>query len=57
MVDSAITAPLLVLPEMLDHFGTDQAAWLNATAMLAGVMWAPCSARVPTSTASAGCSW
>ncbi|QEU91216.1 MFS transporter [Streptomyces kanamyceticus] len=41
VVDSAITAPLVVLPEMLDHFGTDQAAWLNATAMLAGVMWAP----------------
>ena len=41
MVDTAITAPLLVLPEMLDHFGTDQAAWLNASAMLAGVMWAP----------------
>ncbi|MFD7667464.1 MFS transporter [Streptomyces sp. NPDC059788] len=41
VVDSAITAPLLVLPEMLDHFGTGQAAWLNATAMLAGVMWAP----------------
>ncbi|MFC4335933.1 MFS transporter [Salininema proteolyticum] len=41
VVDSAITAPLVVLPEMLDHFGTDQPAWLNATAMLAGVMWAP----------------
>ncbi|KDN22678.1 MFS transporter [Amycolatopsis rifamycinica] len=41
VVDSAITAPLLVLPEMLDHFDTDQPAWLNATAMLAGVMWAP----------------
>lgn len=41
VVDSAIGAPLIVLPEMLDHFGTDQAAWLNATAMLAGVMWAP----------------
>nr|WP_221333479.1 MFS transporter [Nocardia transvalensis] len=41
VTDSAVTAPLLVLPEMLDHFGTDQAAWLNATAMLAGVMWAP----------------
>ncbi|NEW47165.1 MFS transporter [Nocardia cyriacigeorgica] len=41
VTDSAITAPLLVLPEMLDHFGTDQAAWLNATAMLAGVMWSP----------------
>lgn len=41
VVDSAVTAPLLVLPEMLDHFGTGQAAWLNATAMLAGVLWAP----------------
>ncbi|MET9812098.1 MULTISPECIES: MFS transporter [unclassified Streptomyces] len=41
VVDSAITAPLVVLPEMLDHFRTDQAAWLNATAMLAGVLWAP----------------
>ena len=41
MVDSAITAPLLVLSEMLDYFDTDQAAWLNASAMLAGVMWAP----------------
>lgn len=45
VVDSAITAPLLVLPEMLDHFGTGQAAWLNATAMLAGVMWAPLLGR------------
>lgn len=41
VVDSAITAPLIVLPEMLDHFGTDQTAWINATAMLAGVLWAP----------------
>lgn len=41
MVDTAISAPLIVLPEMLDHFGTDQAAWLNASAMLAGAMWAP----------------
>jgi MFS family permease len=45
MVDSAITAPLLVLPEMLDHFETDQAAWLNASAMLAGVLWAPLLAK------------
>ncbi|GGV76770.1 MFS transporter [Streptomyces griseoloalbus] len=45
VVDSAITAPLVVLPEMLDHFGTDQAGWLNATAMLAGVLWAPLLGR------------
>jgi MFS family permease len=41
MVDSAVTAPLIVLPEMLDHFETDQAAWINASALLAGVLWAP----------------
>ena len=40
-VAEAITAPLLVLPQMLDYFATDQAAWLNASALLAGVMWAP----------------
>ncbi|RKT53593.1 MFS transporter [Saccharothrix australiensis] len=41
MVDTVITAPLIVLPQMLDHFGTDQPAWLNAGALLAGAMWAP----------------
>ncbi|WP_225878732.1 MFS transporter [Spongiactinospora rosea] len=41
IVDTVIGAALLVLPQMLDHFGTDQAAWLNASAMLAGAMWAP----------------
>ncbi|GAA1749743.1 MULTISPECIES: MFS transporter [Streptomonospora] len=41
MADTAIGAPLVVLSRMLDHFDTDQAAWLNASAMLAGAMWAP----------------
>ncbi|GAA5039953.1 MFS transporter [Thermocatellispora tengchongensis] len=41
MVDTVISSPLLVLEQMLDHFDTDQAAWLNASAMLAGAMWAP----------------
>ncbi|MFC3995841.1 MFS transporter [Nocardiopsis sediminis] len=45
MADTVIGAPLLVLPQMLDHFGTDQAAWLNASAMLAGAMWAPLLGR------------
>ncbi|MEU4806890.1 MFS transporter [Actinosynnema sp. NPDC023587] len=39
--DSVIVMPLFVLPQMLDHFGTTQAAWLGSTAMLAGAMWAP----------------
>jgi MFS family permease len=39
--DSVIVMPLLVLPQMLDHFDTGQAAWISSTAMLAGAMWAP----------------
>ncbi|NUP40985.1 MAG: MFS transporter [Streptomyces sp.] len=41
MVDTVVTAPLLVLPEMLDHFGTDQSAWSDASSLLAGARWAP----------------
>ncbi|WP_035857917.1 MFS transporter [Cryptosporangium arvum] len=41
VADAAISAPLVVLPEMLDHFDTDQAGWLNASATLAGVAWSP----------------
>ncbi|EXU69885.1 hypothetical protein Z951_01830 [Streptomyces sp. PRh5] len=26
---------------MLDHFGTDQSAWIDASSLLAGAMWAP----------------
>ncbi|NKE58371.1 MFS transporter, partial [Lentzea sp. PSKA42] len=45
MVDTVITAPLIVLPQMLEHFGADQPAWLNASALLAGAMWAPLLGR------------
>jgi MFS family permease len=41
LADLVIVAPLLVLPQMLQHFDTDQAALLNASAMLAGAVWAP----------------
>ena len=41
MVDTVITAPIIVLPRMIEHFGTDQPAWLNSSAMLAGAMWSP----------------
>ncbi|MGX2993468.1 MFS transporter [Streptomyces sp. JNUCC 64] len=45
LADLAITSPLMVLPQMLDHFDTDQAAWLNASAMLAGAVWSPLLAK------------
>ncbi len=41
MVDTVITAPIVVLPKMLEHFGTDEPAWLNSSAMLAGAMLSP----------------
>ncbi|MDZ4269064.1 MAG: MFS transporter [Mycobacterium sp.] len=45
LADVAITSPLMVLPQMLEHFDTDQAAWLNASAMLAGAIWSPLLAK------------
>jgi MFS family permease len=45
LVDVVVVAPLLALPDMLEHFRTDQAAWLNASAMLTGAMWAPLLGR------------
>ncbi|GAA0896862.1 MFS transporter [Pseudonocardia zijingensis] len=45
MADSVAVAPLLFLPQMLEHFQTDQAAWISAGAMLAGAMWAPLLGR------------
>jgi MFS family permease len=45
MADTALTTPLMVLPQMLEHFDTDQAAWLNASALLAGAIWSPLLAK------------
>ncbi|GAB3452915.1 MFS transporter [Streptomonospora sediminis] len=41
LADTVVLAPTQVLPQMLEHFGTDQAAWLSSSATLAGAMWAP----------------
>jgi MFS family permease len=46
MVDTVITAPIVVLPQMLGHFGTDEPAWLNSSAMLAGAMWSPLLGKI-----------
>lgn len=45
LADVAIGSPMMVLPQLLDHFDTDQAAWLNASAMLAGAIWSPLLAK------------
>jgi MFS family permease len=45
LVDVVVVVPLLALPDMMQHFATDQAAWLSSSAMLAGAMWAPLLGR------------
>lgn len=45
LADVVIGSPLMVMPQLLDRFDTDQAAWLNAGAMLAGAIWAPLLAK------------
>jgi MFS family permease len=45
LADVVIGSPLMVLPQLLAHFDTDQAAWLNASAMLAGAIWSPLLAK------------
>ncbi|MDT0317769.1 MFS transporter [Streptomyces millisiae] len=45
LADVVIGSPMMVLPQLLDHFDTDQVAWLNASAMLAGAVWSPLLAK------------
>lgn len=45
LADVVIGSPMMVIPQLLNHFDTDQAAWLNASAMLAGAIWSPLLAK------------
>jgi MFS family permease len=45
LADVVIGSPMMVLAQLMDHFDTDQAAWLNASAMLAGAIWSPLLAK------------
>ncbi|WP_052847302.1 MFS transporter [Streptomyces avicenniae] len=45
LADLAIGSPMMVLPQLLADFDTDQAAWLGASAMLAGAIWSPLLAK------------
>ncbi|ONK15223.1 MFS transporter [Streptomyces sp. MP131-18] len=45
LADVAVGSPMMVLPQLLAHFDTDQTAWLNASAMLAGAIWSPLLAK------------
>jgi MFS family permease len=45
VADTVMTTPQMVLSEMLEYFGTDQVAWLNSSALLAGAIWSPLLAK------------
>lgn len=45
LADMAVGSPMMVLPQLLERFDTDQAAWLSASAMLAGAIWSPLLAK------------
>jgi MFS family permease len=45
LADVVIGSPMMVLPQLLEHFDTDQAAWLTTSAMLAGAIWSPLLAK------------
>lgn len=45
MADTVITTPQMVTSEMLEYFGTNQVAWLNSSAMLAGAICSPLLAK------------
>ncbi|WP_328371431.1 MFS transporter [Streptomyces sp. NBC_00457] len=45
LADVAIGSPMMVMPQLLEHLDTDQVAWLNASAMLAGAIWSPLLAK------------
>ncbi|HEY8979500.1 MAG TPA: MFS transporter [Streptomyces sp.] len=45
LADVVIGSPTMVLPQLLEHFDTDQAAWLNVSALLAGALWSPLLAK------------
>lgn len=45
LADLTIGSPMMVLPQLLEHFDTDQAAWLSTSAMLAGAIWSPLLAK------------
>lgn len=45
LADVVVGSPMMVLPQLLEHFDTEQAAWLNASAMLAGAIWSPLLAK------------
>ncbi|WP_233159784.1 MFS transporter [Pseudonocardia sp. MH-G8] len=45
MADTVITTPQMVTTQMLEYFGTHQAAWLNSSALLAGAICSPLLAK------------
>ncbi|MCG7596188.1 MFS transporter [Mycobacterium sp. PSTR-4-N] len=45
VADVVVGSPMMVIPQLLDRFDTDEAAWLTTSALLAGAVWSPLLAR------------
>jgi MFS family permease len=45
VADTVLTTPQMVTSEILEHFSTNQVAWLNSSALLAGAIWSPLLAK------------
>lgn len=45
VADTVITTPQMVTSDILEHFHTNQIAWLNSSALLAGAIWSPLLAK------------
>lgn len=46
VADVVIGSPMMAIPQLLDHFDTDQGAWLTASTLLAGAIWSPLLAKI-----------
>lgn len=45
LADVVVGSPMMVLPQLMEHFETDEAAWLSSSALLAGAIWSPLLAK------------
>ncbi len=45
VADVVVGSPMMVIPQLLDRFDTDEAAWLTASALLSGAIWSPVLAK------------
>lgn len=45
VADVVVGSPMMVIPQLLDHFDTVEGAWLTGSALFAGAVWSPLLAK------------